>query len=618
MRTFHYRWEWQLRSSPDALWPLVTDTNRFNRDVGVPHLERVADPWPSGGPTTAKSAGRRRLRLVRFGIPIEWEEEPFEWVRPSRFGVMRRYVTGPVATMRVLVDLAPSGDGGSTLTYQVWAEPRNALGLLAIPVQVGALSARHFKRTLRRYDQLAQTPRATIATTTRVRFAPGGRERLATLAAGMITDGADSSLVSRLTATIEHDDDFAVSAFRPYALADRWHASRRMVLELCLRATRAGVLELRWKLLCPLCRGAADGLTTLADVHTTAHCESCHIDFTANFDRSVELTFRPSTAIRELDQFQFCVGGPQITPHIVAQQLLASGEHRTLTIPLECGRYRVRTAGQPGGQLLSAGATGLGRIVLRADANGWPEGEPAISLKPELALENGTATDQLFILERMAWTDQAATAAEVTALQVFRDLFATEALRPGEELSVGSVAIVFTDLKSSTQLYREIGDAVAFGRVLSHFDVVKGCIADEGGAVVKTIGDAVMAVFTRPAPALRAMARAQASLAAPPNGVLPLSLKVGIHYGPSIAVTQNDRLDYFGSTINVAARLEGQSSGGDVIVSDAVCRDPEVTAWLADQANELTVEPMEVSLKGFERERFALWRIRGHSRTKLI
>jgi len=260
----------------------------------------------------------------------------------------------------------------------------------------------------------------------------------------------------------------------------------------------------------------------------------------------------------------------------------------------------------------------LGRIVLRADANGWPEGEPAISLKPELALENGTATDQLFILERMAWTDQAATAAEVTALQVFRDLFASEALRPGEELSVGSVAIVFTDLKSSTQLYREIGDAVAFGRVLSHFDVVKGCIADEGGAVVKTIGDAVMAVFTRPAPALRAMARAQASLAAPPNGVLPLSLKVGIHYGPSIAVTQNDRLDYFGSTINVAARLEGQSSGGDVIVSDAVCRDPEVTAWLADQANELTVEPMEVSLKGFERERFALWRIRGHSRTKLI
>jgi class 3 adenylate cyclase len=523
---------------------------------------------------------------------------------------MRRYVSGPLATMRVLVELTPSSGGGSTLIYHVWAEARNALGLLAIPIQVGSLSARRFERTIRHYDQLGQTPRATIATTTQPRFATGGHERLAAMAAGLIADGADPSLVSKLTTSIEHDDDFAMSGFRPYALADHWDVSRRRLLELCLHATRAGMLEFRWKLLCPLCRGSAAGVTTLADVHPLAHCDSCHIDFTSNFDRSVELTFRPGGAIRELDHSQFCVGGPQITPHIAAQQLLAAGECRTLTIPLEPGRYRVRIAGRSGGQLLSAGAAGAAQVVVRADPNGWPDDEQPICVKPELQLENGTASEQLFILERMAWTDQAATAAEVTALQLFRDLFATEALRPGEELSVGSVAIVFTDLKSSTQLYREIGDAVAFGRVLSHFDVVKGCIADEGGAVVKTIGDAVMAVFTRPAPALRALVRAQASLAAPSNGSFPLSLKVGIHYGPSIAVTQNDRLDYFGSTINVAARLEGQSTGGDVIVSDAVCRDPEVTTWLADQANELTVEPMEVSLKGFDRERFALWRVR--------
>ncbi|HEX7797758.1 MAG TPA: DUF5939 domain-containing protein, partial [Vicinamibacterales bacterium] len=475
MRTFHYRWEWQLRSSPDVLWPLVTDTNRFNRDVGVPHVERSGGSLASDGLTESKGPGWRRLHLVRFGIPIEWEEEPFEWTRPSRFGVMRRYVSGPVATMRVLVELTPSSSGGAILTYQVWAEPRNALGLFAIPVQIGSLSARRFERTIRHYDQLAQTPRATIATTTSPRFAPGGHERLAALAARLIVDGAEASLVSRLTTSIEHDDDVAMSSVRPYALADNWDVSRRRVLELCLHATRAGMLEFQWKLLCPLCRGSADGVTSLADVHRRAHCDSCHIDFTTNFDRSVELTFRPSGAIRELDHAQFCVGGPQITPHIVAQQLLAAGECRTLTIPLEPGRYRMRIAGRSGGQLLSAGPAGVPQVAVRADANGWPEGEQPICVTPELQLENRAASDQLFILERMAWTDQAATAAEVTALQLFRDLFATEALRPGEELSVGSVAIVFTDLKSSTQLYREIGDAVAFGRVLSHFDVVKGC-----------------------------------------------------------------------------------------------------------------------------------------------
>ena len=61
------------------------------------------------------------------------------------------------------------------------------------------------------------------------------------------------------------------------------------------------------------------------------------------------------------------------------------------------------------------------------------------------------ADEQLFILERTAWSDDAATAAEVTALQMFRDLFATEALRPGEQISVGTLTVLFTDLQNSTR-----------------------------------------------------------------------------------------------------------------------------------------------------------------------
>jgi class 3 adenylate cyclase len=188
-------------------------------------------------------------------------------------------------------------------------------------------------------------------------------------------------------------------------------------------------------------------------------------------------------------------------------------------------------------------------------------------------------------------------------------LFAGEALRPGEEFSVGNIAIVFTDLRGSTQLYGEIGDAVAFGWVLNHFDVVKAAIAAEGGAVVKTIGDAVMAVFRRPAPALRAMLVAQRALAVPGQGRGPLPLKVGLHVGPSIAVTQNERLDYFGSTVNIAARLEGQSSGSDVMISADVRRDPEVSAWLDAHASEFRVEPVQTTLKGFAEQRFELCRV---------
>src|SRR5205085_499715 len=142
-----------------------------------------------------------------------------------------------------------------------------------------------------------------------------------------------------------------------------------------------------------------------------------------------------------------------------------------------------------------------------------------------LTLDNATTEPQLFILERTAWSDQAATAAEVTGLQVFRDLFANEALRPGERISVGTLTVLFTDLRESTRLYRESGDAVAFGHVMNHYDVLREAITAEDGALVKTIGDAVMAVFRRPAPALRAAFKAQAILANPPAGLQPLKLK---------------------------------------------------------------------------------------------
>jgi class 3 adenylate cyclase len=101
----------------------------------------------------------------------------------------------------------------------------------------------------------------------------------------------------------------------------------------------------------------------------------------------------------------------------------------------------------------------------------------------------------------------------------------------------------------------------------------------------------------------------QQKLAAPPDGMQPLMLKVGIHTGACIAVTLNDRLDYFGTTVNLAARLEGLSSGDDVIISDAVREDPEVTEMLSQPEWSLSAAPFEATLKGFDTEKFALWRV---------
>lgn len=603
-KEFHYRWEWKLKSSPEALWPFASDTNTFNRDTGLPAIEQRA------GKEAYMPNARRRLRLFRLGIAVEWEEEPFEWVRPTRFGVNRRYTRGPVAELRTLVDITPEADGGSRVVYQVWAAPKNLLGLVGIPIQIGLISARMFERAFRQYDRAASSATPTpLMLPAKVDFAPGGRARLKELRDALLERGAAPHLVKRLVETIEQADEMALARLRPYALADHWGAPRRAVLELCLLATRLGMLELHWELLCPLCRGVRYSTDTMDDIMPQIHCEVCNIDFEANFERSVELTFSPNPAIRRGVQGEFCVGGPQLTPHIMAQQLLPPGAGRELTLPLENGRYRVRALGIPGGQYLVAAEDGQREAAFRAAPEGWGADEPRVALLPHVRLENATADEQLLVLERMAWTDQAVTAAEVTAMQMFRDLFAREALRPGAHISVGSLTVLFTDLRGSTRLYREVGDAVAFGRVLDHFDVLREAIDFEQGALVKTIGDAVMAVFVHPVHAIRAMLKAQHELAHPPEGLPPLELKAGMHYGPCIAVTLNDRLDYFGSTVNIASRLEGLAANGGLVISESVWRDPEVVEYLAGAASMITVEPFEAMLRGFGEQRFELRRV---------
>jgi class 3 adenylate cyclase len=609
LRQFNYRWEFDLESSPDQIWPLVSDTNRFNRDTGVPSVEMLAD---QGNLRNA----RRRLHLSVLGIPVEWEEQPFEWVRPHRFGVVRRYSKGPMKELQVRVELTSqpitkaSGENvtGTKLTYEVRATPANVIGLLAIPVQIGIVSARNFARTIREYDKLARHGRTATSGTRNVDFASGGRDRLLALSEKLVALGNDQELTALLVDHVENADEFAAARMRPYELARMWQQPRRRALETFLCATRAGILDLQWNLMCPLCRGGS-AMTSLTEVDPAVHCPGCNIDFNVNFEQSVELTFRPNVSIRKVEAEMFCVGGPQVMPHVVAQQLLAPGDARSVDIDLETGRYRVRTMSIPGWQQLIVNDDRAAPArTIRAAPEGWPNEELPIDRHATLELANATDEEQLFILERTAWNDDAATASEVTALQVFRDLFATEALRPGEQISVGTLTVLFTDLKNSTRMYREIGDATAFGHVMNHFDVLKQVIAEHDGALVKTIGDAVMAVFRQPSAALKAMLHAQQRLA-DANSRQPLTLKAGVHVGPCIAVTLNDRLDYFGSTVNLAARLEGQSTGEDIVISSEVYDDPEVRSFLGETGNGLVARRFEIPLKGFDEEKFALWRV---------
>jgi class 3 adenylate cyclase len=166
---------------------------------------------------------------------------------------------------------------------------------------------------------------------------------------------------------------------------------------------------------------------------------------------------------------------------------------------------------------------------------------------------------------------------------------------------------MFTDLRDSTRLYRRIGDASAFGRVREHFEILEKAIASEGGGIVKTMGDSVMATFRGPVAAMRSVWNAQTKIAE--YGEPMLWLKVGLHKGPCIVVNLNDRLDYFGSTVNIAARLPGFSQGGELIFTEEVYHDPGVQEFLAQAAKPNSLSRFTGDVKGFD-EPFTMWKLR--------
>src|SRR5262249_5584660 len=162
-------------------------------------------------------------------------------------------------------------------------------------------------------------------------------------------------------------------------------------------------------------------------------------------------------------------------------------------------------------------------------------------------------------------------------------LYRTDTLDVEQRLKITSLTFLFTDLKGSTALYDRVGDLVAYDLVRAHFRVLQEIVASESGAVVKTIGDAVMATFPTPERAMAAALRMRDAMGELKTGTLDedLTLKIGIHEGPCLAVMLNDRQDYFGQTVNIAARVQGLAETRSIFASRVVVENPAVAQILA-------------------------------------
>ncbi len=582
------------------VWELLANTERLNQ---VMELPAVTFSSPRSDDTLLVREAKAKFRNT---IPLSWKEYPFHWVRNEEYAVLRVYNSGPFQRFWGGIKLADAGPDNTRLTVFADLTPANKFGEAFIPL----LAKSSLEKTAKYCTDAIE---ARIVGKARGlpenRFASKVNDAaLKPLLARLKETPVNQKLIPQLETVLHEGDDNEVSGLRPKPLAQQWKVQLNDVLRLFLHATKIGILNLGWHQMCPHCRVSKAEYSTLSELSNPFDCDMCGVSYDANFDRYVELRFAVHQKIRPASAAIYCIGGPFATPHIVSQTCIESGEKARLNVGLNDKKLQLRVLKLNHVLPVGSGYASTGLVSYTND--GWA-GEVTVPA-PDGSMEilNRSTRPIVLALERQEWDDLAVTAAQITTLREFRELFSSEVLAPGQTVSIESLTLLFSDLCDSTQLYEIMGDAPAYGRVRRHFAWLFDIIGANDGAIVKTIGDSVMAVFQSPEDALSAAINMQKSVGEfnrTAEKDEQISIKIGLHHGPAIAINANERLDYFGQTVNIAARLQNASEGGDIVFAEEFAQRDGVCALLAE--NPIQQSSFSANLKGISGI-FNLYRVR--------
>jgi len=447
-----------------------------------------------------------------------------------------------------------------------------------------------------------------------------------------LRQSSDGDVVDMFERMVREAPDHALNKINVLDLAAKEGLGEERIIAAFLNAVGLGLFEMTWSVMCPSCAGVLSANKSLKTLDRAQYnCAFCAAGYETTLDNLVEVTFTVSPRVRKIaahtpetlsvaEYYRQVFWSSAIDLPADLEPLL--GEVTLETVDLPPGERAIVSLQLPKGtlivfdpvthkaQFLDVGGEetserqNLSMVISKAEIP-----VDTIALRPgplRLALDN--RTDER-VLPAIWVANQALddllkrrkpilTAKRLLTNQTFRDIHRTDTLAIGQRLKILSLTFLFSDLKDSTELYERVGDLVAFDLVNEHFRLLQEIIASERGAVVKTIGDAVMATFETPDRAIAAalrMREAMSDLGAERQHQ-SLRLKMGIHEGPCLAVTLNAQQDYFGQTVNVASRVQGLAASRSIVVTESVVEDAQARALL--ESSGLTPTPRRVALTG--------------------
>jgi class 3 adenylate cyclase len=414
----------------------------------------------------------------------------------------------------------------------------------------------------------------------------------------------------------------------PLDLAERHGLEPATTVELFVHGARVGLFDMSWNTVCVFC-GAVELFHESIDEVPSSHfhCTPCDADIDTLLDERIEVTFSLATALgrpevdpyRDLDSYLRWFISPWVTPSPEARELF--DRYRLGFLALAPGQEGELAAPRAGEVTRLVSYDRHASAVVRAEAGGATE-PPAFTVLPAgiypsevtmspgstpLRVRNrcdvpvgvvqlaGDARAQQEVVEtHRATLRPYMTGRSLLNTQCFRELFRVQSDNAHLALRMRHLTVVFTDLRDSTLLYDQLGDPAAYRIVREHLHELVAATRRHGGAVVKTIGDAIMATFSSPADGVRAAIEMQRRITELGERATRLGLKIGVHVGPALVVNAEGRLDYFGHTVNVAARVQALAAAGEMCVTREVHDAPGVVELLERSAEHSTTEVITI------------------------
>lgn len=446
--------------------------------------------------------------------------------------------------------------------------------------------------------------------------------------------------VAKIGEVLPKLNNWELFRINPLRFAEEHNFDTSDAVNIFVHGARVGLFDFAWNMLCPSCGTIVDSYVSMNDVENNVfHCTLCHCVVPINLDDCVEVAFTINPSVHQLDiqpfkdienywryfrsaNHQRSAALEEYVGEVSrASLLLAPEETQDISLSAKTGAvYRVISVDNHNSAFINVSGKKT-NTSQKIDFSVLPQ----ILSPKEVTIDTGdvtiavrnlckTPTGVIVVLTDLPrmhaiLRDQPSTfrpfltGKMLLNNQSFRELFRIQTLIPDLKLRLRSLTLLFTDLKGSTALYDQTGDVYAYSLVQEHYKILTQSVRRNSGAVIKTMGDAIMATFSSPIDGVRAALEMMQKMKQFNIGLsqqeYALGLKIGLHEGSALAVNAEDRLDYFGHAVNVASRVQGLAQADEICVTEPVLQADGVRREFADRG--YMEESRLVSLKGIGR-----------------